>query len=92
MAEVRAAGPSEKLAPFKVEGKGIPRPDNPILNEGEAVGVVTSGTFSPSLEIGIGMGYLPPELAEPGTEIEIDVRGKRRQARIGSKPLYRKES
>jgi aminomethyltransferase len=49
---------------------------------------VTSGTFSPSLEIGIGMAYLPPDLAEPGTEVEIDVRGKRRPARIASKPLY----
>ncbi len=55
-------------------------------------GEVTSGTFSPSLEVGIGMAYVRAELAEPGTEVEIDVRGKRRPARIGSKPLYRKES
>jgi aminomethyltransferase len=54
--------------------------------------VVTSGTLSPSLEVGIGMGYVPVALAEPGTEIEIDVRGKRRPARIESKPLYRKEN
>ena len=50
--------------------------------------MVTSGSFSPSLEIGIGMGYVPADLAEPGTEVEIDVRGKRRPARIASKPLY----
>ena len=91
IAEIRAAGPVEKLAPFKVEGPGIPRQGNPILADGEPVGVVTSGTFSPSLEVGIGMGYLRADLTEPGTEIEIDVRGKHRPARIGSKPLYRKE-
>ena len=54
------------------------------------VGVVTSGTFSPSLELGAGMAYVRADLAEPGTEVEIDVRGKRRPARIASKPLYRK--
>jgi aminomethyltransferase len=84
----RAEGPAEKLAPFKIEGDGIPRPGNPVLAGGEEVGVVSSGTFSPSLEIGIGMAYLRPDLADPGTEVEIDVRGKRRPARIASKPLY----
>ena len=92
IAKVRAEGPREKLAPFKVEGPGIPRPGNKVLSEGEVVGMTTSGTFSPSLQVGIGMGYLRSELAEPGTEIAIDVRGKLRQARVGSKPLYRKES
>ena len=62
-----------------------------MLAGGEVAGVVTSGTFSPSLEIGIGMAYVRSDLAEPGTELEIDVRGKRRPARIASKPLYRKE-
>ena len=58
---------------------------------GEQVGVVTSGTFSPSLELGIGMAYVRADLAEPGTEVEIDVRGKHRPARIASKPLYQQE-
>ncbi|HEY5977576.1 MAG TPA: glycine cleavage system aminomethyltransferase GcvT [Solirubrobacterales bacterium] len=91
VAKARAEGPGEKLAPFKIEGQGIPRQGNPVLAGGEEAGIVTSGTFSPSLEIGIGMAYVRPELAEPGTEIEIDVRGKRRAARIASKPLYEKE-
>ena len=57
--------------------------------QGDAeVGVVTSGTFSPSLEVGAGMAYVKTEIAEVGTEIEIDVRGKRRPARIASRPLY----
>jgi aminomethyltransferase len=57
----------------------------------QTVGEVTSGSFSPSMDIGIGMAYVRSDLAQPGTEIEIDVRGKRRPARIGSKPLYDKE-
>ncbi|HEY5710184.1 MAG TPA: glycine cleavage T C-terminal barrel domain-containing protein, partial [Solirubrobacterales bacterium] len=76
---------------FKIEGAGIPRKGNAVLAGEEPVGAVTSGTFSPSLEVGIGMAYLRTDLAEPGTEVEIDVRGKRRPARIASKPLYSKE-
>jgi len=52
---------------------------------------VTSGTLSPCLEVGIGMGYVRKELAAPGTEIEIDVRGKRRAAEIRERPLYAKD-
>jgi aminomethyltransferase len=91
VARARAEGTAERLAPFKLEGPGIPRQGNPVLAAGEPAGMVTSGTFSPSLEQGIGMGYVRSDLAEPGTEVEIDVRGKRRPARIASKPLYRKE-
>ena len=90
VARARAEGPAEKLAPFRIEGAGIPRQGNPVLAGGEQVGVVTSGTFSPSLEAGIGMAYLRADLAEPGTAVEVDVRGKRRPARIASRPLYRK--
>jgi aminomethyltransferase len=84
---VREAGPSERLAPFVLTDKGIARQGNPVVGGGE----VTSGTLSPSLGIGIGMAYLPVEKAEPGTEIEIDVRGKPRAARVERKPLYRPE-
>jgi aminomethyltransferase len=91
VARARAEGTAEKLAPFLIEGAGIPRGGNPVLAGGEEVGVVTSGTYAPSLERGAGMAYVRSELAEPGTEVEIDVRGKRRPGRIASKPLYRKE-
>lgn len=90
IAAVRREGPSEELVPFKIEGAGIPRQGNPVLSGEERVGTVTSGTFSPSLEFGIGMAYVSSGLSEPGSEVEIDVRGKRRPARIASKPLYRK--
>ena len=71
--------------------RGIPRQGNPILSGEETVGEVTSGTHSPSLEVGIGMGYVRAELAEPGTELEIDVRGRRRAARVEKRPLYSKD-
>jgi aminomethyltransferase len=84
----REQGPSEKLAPFVLTGPGIPRQGNPVEGGGE----VTSGTLSPSMGIGIGMAYLPPEKSEPGTAIEIDVRGKARPAEVRAKPLYSKET
>ena len=67
-------------------GRGIARPGNPVIGGG----VVTSGTFSPSLERGIGMAYVSAERAEPGTHFEIDVRGTTRPAVVERKPLYRK--
>jgi aminomethyltransferase len=54
-------------------------------------GEVTSGTHSPMLDVGIGMGYVPAALAAPDTTITIDVRGRDRAARIVPKPIYRKE-
>jgi aminomethyltransferase len=84
----REAGPAEKLAPFALTGSGIARQGNPVVGGGE----VTSGTMSPSLGYAIGMAYLPAERAQPGTEIEIDVRGKVRTAEVREKPLYSKET
>ncbi|MDP8943478.1 MAG: glycine cleavage system aminomethyltransferase GcvT [Actinomycetota bacterium] len=87
---IRAAGePADRLVPFAFTGPGIPRHGNPILVEGEPAGVVTSGTLSPCLGIGIGLGYVPTAAAEPGTPIDVDVRGKIRPAEVRAKPLYR---
>jgi aminomethyltransferase len=88
IARARASGPAEKLVPFVIDGPGIARAGNPVTGGGE----VTSGTYSPCLERGIGMAYVPAEHADPGTAIEIDVRGRARAARIERKPLYRKGS
>ncbi|MDQ3675370.1 MAG: glycine cleavage system aminomethyltransferase GcvT [Actinomycetota bacterium] len=82
---VREAGPSEKLVPFKLTGRGIARQGNPVIGGGE----VTSGTLSPCLGIGVGMAYLPAERANVGESFEIDVRGKTREAVVASKPLFR---
>ena len=91
VAAARAEGTAEKLVAFTIQpARGIARAGNPILAGGERAGIVTSGTFSPSLGLGIGMGYVRAELAEPGRRIEIDVRGTVREAEIKSKPLYRK--
>jgi aminomethyltransferase len=87
-ARQRADGTERLLAPFVIVGEGIPRQGNPVLSGDEVVGEVTSGTLSPSLGVGIGMAYLRTGLAQPGTEIEIDVRGKRRPARVEKRPLY----
>ncbi len=88
VARARAAGTGELLAAFVLDDRGIPRPGNPVV-EG---GVVTSGTLSPSLGVGIGMAYVPAALAVPGARLRIDVRGKTRKATVKSKPLYSKES
>jgi aminomethyltransferase len=88
VARARADGPAEKLAPFVIDGPGIARAGNPVVGGG----VVTSGTFSPCLERGIGMAYVSAQRAEPGTRLEIDVRGTRRAAVVETKPLYRKGS
>jgi aminomethyltransferase len=86
VAAARRDGTAEKLVPFVIEGQGIARQGNPVVGGGE----VTSGTFSPCLERGIGMAYVSSPRAEPGTQIEIDVRGRTRPAVIERKPLYRK--
>ena len=85
---VREAGPSERLVPFVIDGPGIARPGNPVAGGGE----VTSGTMSPSLGVGIGMAYVPAERAEPESRLQIDVRGKPRDAIVKQKPLYRKDA
>ncbi len=85
VAAARATGPAEKLVPFAFTGPGIPRQGNPVVGGGE----VTSGTLSPCRGVGIGMAYVPAAHAATGTAIEVDVRGKIRQAVIEDKPLYR---
>jgi aminomethyltransferase len=85
---VKAEGPRRKLVAFAMMEKAIPRDGMRIEGGGE----VTSGTHSPSLDIGIGMGYIPAAQAAPDTELVIDVRGRSRRARVVTKPIYRKET
>ncbi len=84
---IKETGPEQKLAAFVMEERAVPRQGMPILEGGE----VTSGTHSPMLDQGIGMGYVPAGLAQPGTELTIDVRGRHRKARTVKKPIYRRE-
>ena len=85
---IKEEGPRRKLAPFVMEERAVPRQGMPIEGGGE----VTSGTHSPMLDVGIGMGYVPSALASADTELVIDVRGKPRRARVVKKPIYRKET
>ena len=83
--------PDDTLVPFAFTGPGIPRQGNPVRTE-HGEGVVTSGSLSPCLEIGIGMAYVPVAAAAPGNTLEVDVRGKPRAAEVREKPLYRRET
>jgi aminomethyltransferase len=84
---VKKEGAAQKLVAFVMIEKAIPRHGMPIVGGGE----VSSGTHSPILDTGIGMGYVPTAAAVPGSEIVIDVRRKLRRARIVKKPIYQRE-
>jgi aminomethyltransferase len=84
---IKAEGPTEKLVPFVMEEGGIPRAGMSVAGGGR----VTSGSHSPMLDRGIGMGYVPTARSEPGTELTIDVRGRDRSARVVKKPIYKRE-
>jgi aminomethyltransferase len=84
---VKAERPERRLVAFVMTEKAVPRQGMTI----DGGGVVTSGSHSPMLDIGIGMGYVPSAGAEPDTELTIDVRGRSRGARIVRKPIYKRE-
>jgi aminomethyltransferase len=94
LAEQKAKGVSKRCVAFKMTDKSAPpRPHYPIWKPGSdahRIGEVTSGTQSPSLGLGIGLGYVPVESAKPGTAIDIEIRGKRAPAVVVAKPIYRK--
>jgi len=86
----KEAGVKNKLVAFEMIDRGIPRHDYQIVDaEGNAIGRVTSGTMAPSVEKGIGMGYVPKALAAPGTEIFIQVRKKQLKAQVVKLPFYK---
>ncbi len=84
VAAVRAAGPAERLVPFVIRDGGIARQGNAVAGGG----VVTSGTQSPCLGVGIGMAYVPADRSGAGEKLEIDVRGRAREGTIVTKPIY----
>ncbi|RKZ23081.1 glycine cleavage system aminomethyltransferase GcvT [bacterium] len=85
-------GIKRKLVGFEMKGKGIPRHGYAIYKGDERIGEVTSGTYSPTLEKGIGMGYVRIEDSKPGTEIEVDIRGRREPAVIIKPPFWKNAS
>lgn len=91
----KQAGPRRRLAAFRMRQPGTPplRPHYPVWapgGEGHVLGETTSGTLSPSLGVGIGLAYLPAALAQPGTTLWIEIRGKRYEAEVVKKPIYQR--
>jgi aminomethyltransferase len=84
---VKDEGPQRRLTAFVMDEKAVPRQGMPIEGGGE----VTSGTHSPMLDQGIGMGYVPAGEAAPGTGLVVDVRGRPKHAHVVKKPIYVKE-
>ncbi len=85
--EIKASGPEQRLVAFAMTEQAIPRQGMAIEGGGE----VTSGSHSPMLDVGIGLGYVPSPRAKAGTEVTIDVRGRPRAAQVVKKPFYKRE-
>jgi len=89
--KVKENGPTQKLVPFRMDGKGPPpRPHYSVFSNGGCIGEVTSGTLSPSLNYGVGMAYINTPHSKIGSKIEIEIRLQKFPATIEKKPLYKK--
>jgi aminomethyltransferase len=84
---IKAEGPERKLVAFVMQDAGIPRQGMAITEGGE----VTSGSHSPMLDRGIGLGYVPVGHSAPGSMLTIDIRGRERRAEVVPKPIYKRE-
>ena len=83
-------GPSKRLVGLKLTGRAIARHDYPVLHNGERVGIVTSGTWSPTLGEPIALAFVPPALAKLGTELQVEIRGKAQPATVVRRPFYKR--
>jgi aminomethyltransferase len=90
--KVARDGPARKLVGLVVEGRGIARHGYPVLNGDRRTGLVTSGTQSPTLGVPIAMAYVAPADAEPGTVVDVEIRGARVPARVVALPFYRRKA
>jgi aminomethyltransferase len=88
--EQKERGVGRKLVGFELIERGIARQGYPVVRGGERIGVVTSGTQTPYLKKAIGMAYVPADVTAPGTEFEIDVRGRPSRARVVPLPFYKR--
>jgi aminomethyltransferase len=89
---LKEKGPSRVRVGFKMKEKGIPRQSQDIFADVEAVGKVSSGTFSPTLSVGIGMGYVPPSIAAVGETFSVGIRDRRVRAEVVKLPFYQRRS
>lgn len=90
LAAQQERGIARKLVGFEVQGRGIARQGHTVVSDGQTVGAVTSGTWSPTFEKALGMAYVPVELSAPGTALALDVRGKAVPAVVVEMPFYRR--
>lgn len=90
--EIRSRPNQPQRIGLEMLGKRVPREHYPVLANGEAVGEITSGTFSPTLERPIAMAYVQPSAAQVGTELTVDIRGRAESARVVALPFYQRES
>jgi aminomethyltransferase len=90
IAREKAEGPRRKLVGFEMVGRGIARHGYPVVDGAEEIGVVTSGTHSPTLKKAIGLAYLPPDKTAPGSEFDVLIRGKETRARVIPTPFYKR--
>ena len=87
----KAEGAPRKLAGFEMLERAIGRHGYDVYVDGARAGLVTSGTQTPFLKKAIGMAYLPPDRTAPGTEFEIDIRGRRARAAVVPMPFYKRQ-
>jgi aminomethyltransferase len=83
---------TRRLSCLRATERGVPRAGYAVMAADRRVGALTSGTFSPSLNTGIALAYLPAELAAPGTRLTVDVRGRPLPVEVGRRPFYRPAS
>ncbi|OGW34796.1 MAG: glycine cleavage system protein T [Nitrospirae bacterium GWD2_57_9] len=88
---LKAAGTEQRLAGFMLLEKTAPRPGGSIFSENREIGAVTSGCLSPALRVGIGLGYVVNRYAQPGQEIEVEIRDREYVARIVDLPFYKRK-
>jgi len=87
--KMKAEKPKRRLVAFQLSQKGIPRHGYKIFKDGDRIGEVTSGIFSPSLKVGIGLGYIPRKISKAGNQIDIEIRGKMIPAEVVKPPFYK---
>ncbi|MEO1093675.1 MAG: glycine cleavage system aminomethyltransferase GcvT [Cyanobacteria bacterium J06638_28] len=84
-------GVSRRLVGLRMEGRNIARHDYPVVHDGQSVGLITSGTLSPTLGYPVALAYVPTDLAKIGQSLEVEIRGKTYAAQVVKRPFYKRK-